>query len=100
MFRVIMLFHGHSEVKGGKECENISLDECHQQFQEAHEYSESHGYRRYSDPKRAFDIAENKDQAHETQDDDMPGAHVSKETDHEDEWLGKDPHDLDNGHEG
>lgn len=94
-----MLFHRHPEIKGRKKCENVGLDKCHQQFQEAHEYAESHGYRRDRQPERAFDIPENEDKAHETEDDNMPGAHVSKETDHEDEWLGKDAEQLNERHQ-
>jgi len=98
-FRMIMLFHGHSEIEGGKECENISLDECHQQFQEAHEYAESNGYRRNGHTQHAFDISEDKDQAHEAQDDDMPGGNVRKKTDHEDERLGENAKEFDEWHQ-
>ena len=99
MFCMIMLFHGHPEIKSRKKRENVCLDECHQQFQESHEYAESNGYRGNGRTQHAFDIAENKDQAHEAEDDDMPGGNVSKETDHEDERLGNNSHELDNGHE-
>ena len=82
MFCGVKLFHGHPEIEGREKGEDVRLDECHQQFQEPHEYAEGNGYRRHGDPERAFDVAENKDQAHEAEDDDMPGAHVRKETDH------------------
>lgn len=99
LFRMIMLFHGHAEVEGRKKGENVGLDECDKQFKEAHENPEGHGYRRNGHSQGAFDISENKDQAHEAQDDDMPGADVSKETDHEDERLGKYAKEFDERHQ-
>ena len=99
MFRVIMLFHSHAKVECRKQCENVCLDESHQQFKEPHEYAESNGYRRHCRTQHAFDIAENKDQAHETKDNDMPCRDVGKETDHEDERLGEYPEEIDKRHQ-
>ena len=94
-----MLFQRHPKIEGREQGKNVSLDECHQQFQESHEYGECNRYRCNGCAQHSFHVAEDKDQAHKAQHDDMPGADVSKETDHEDERLGKDPHELDNRHE-
>jgi hypothetical protein len=98
-FRMIMLFHGHAEVEGRKKGENVGLDECDKKFQESHEYSEGNGYRRNGHTQGAFYISENKDQAHEAQDNDMPRADVRKETDHEDERLGENAKEFDERHQ-
>ena len=94
-----MLFHGHSEIEGRKKSKYVCLDESYKQFQETHEYAEGNGYRRNGRTQCAFDVSEDKDQAHETEDNNMPGGDVRKETDHENERLGKDPQELDKRHQ-
>ena len=87
-----MFFNSHSKVEGCEKSENVSLDECHQQFQETHKYSECNGNRCHRHPQHDLHLTENKDQAHKAQDNDMPCTHVCKKTNHEYERLGEHPH--------
>ena len=91
-----------TEVDGGQEGENKRLQERNQEFQAVHENHEGGRKDAYAvtGGHRLSSLAENEDQAHERQDDDMSRADVRRQTDHQHDRLQEHAHNLNRNDDG
>ena len=91
-----------TEVNRGQEGKDKCLQERHKEFEAVHENHE--GCREDADAvtgcHRLSTFAENENQAHERQDDDVTRADVRRQTNHQNDGLQKHPHNLDGNDDG
>ena len=91
-----------TEVDGGQEGENKRLQERNQEFQAVHENHEGGREDAYAvtGGHRLSSLAENEDQAHERQDDNVSRADVRRQTDHQHDRLQEHAHNLNRNDDG
>ena len=91
-----------TEVDGGQEGENKRLQERNQEFQAVHENHEGgrEDANAVTGGHRLSSLAENEDQAHERQDDDVSRADVRRQTDHQHDRLQEHAHNLNRNDDG
>ena len=90
---MVRLFHRHADVERGEHGENESLQIGHQTFQQRDKDTEEDAHHRHSAThKGAKKIAEDKDEEDKSEDDNMAGGHIGKETNHQYDGFGKDTH--------
>ena len=73
------LVNSHADIKGGEHGEHKRLDVCHQTFQHADEHTENNrNHRNTCTNTHGNGIADDEDDDHKTQDDNVTGSHIGK----------------------
>ena len=91
-----------TEVNRGQEGKDKCLQERHKEFEAVHENHEGRGEDANAVPgsHRLSAFAEDENQAHKRQDDDVTRADVGRQSDHQHDGLQEHSHDLDGDDDG